>query len=74
MASHVCWLRSDLLREADGRIGSACLYQSIDPQALMEHARRVGLPCHEITPVVGRVVFRPPPPGEPAAWPARVRR
>lgn len=58
MPSEVSWLRTYALSETGGSLGSACLYQAIDPGALREHARRAGLPVDEITPVLGRLVFR----------------
>jgi hypothetical protein len=74
MANHVCWLRSDVVREDDGSIGSLCLFQAIDVQALTEHARRAGVPCDDATPVIGRVVFREEPPDGPMAMLAAARR
>lgn len=58
MPRELSWLRTFALEEADGSLGSACLYQAIDPGALREHARRAGWPADEITPVFGRLVFR----------------
>lgn len=58
MADRVSWLRSYTVREDDGTLGSVCLYQSVDAQALLEHAARVGMPADEIAPVIGRIVFR----------------
>lgn len=67
MACQVCWLNSEAVFEADGRIGSACLFQAVDARSLAEHAARAGLPADEITPVLGRIVFRDPAAPEPAA-------
>ena len=61
MPRQVSWLRSYALHEDDGALGTACLYQAIDPGALREHASRAGLPVDEITPVFGRIVFREDP-------------
>jgi hypothetical protein len=58
MAREVSWLRSYAVREDDGTLGAMCLYQGVDPQALRVHAARVGMPADEITPVIGRIVFR----------------
>ena len=54
----VSWLHSHVVREADGWLGTVCLYQGIDPTALARHAARAGLPADEIVPVLGRVVVR----------------
>jgi hypothetical protein len=61
MPRQVSWLRSYALHEDGGALGTACLYQAIDPGALREHASRAGLPVDEITPVFGRIVFREDP-------------
>ena len=66
MPQEVSWLRSYVVSEDDGTLGSVCLYQAVDPDALREHARRAGLPADEIVPVVGRVVFRDDPKLQPA--------
>jgi hypothetical protein len=58
MARELSWLRSYAVREDDGTLGTVCLYQSVDPQALRKHAERVGMPADEITTVIGRIVFR----------------
>jgi len=54
----VSWLRSYAIREIDGMLGSICLFQSVDPSALLDHAVRTGMPADEITPVIGRIVYR----------------
>jgi hypothetical protein len=58
LARRLSHLRSYTVREDAGGLGSYCLYQAADVPALLEHAERCGLPADEITPVIGRVVFR----------------
>lgn len=53
-----CWLSSHVVQEPDGRLGSLCLYQAIDAEALRVHAAEAGLAVDEITPVFGRIVVR----------------
>ena len=65
MAREVCRLRTYAVAESDGTLGTACLYQAVDPMALARHAARAGMPADEIIPVIGRIVFR----GEPQAQP-----
>ncbi len=60
IARQVCWLHSYVVREDDGTLGSVCLYQGVDAGALGRHAARAGLPADEITPVLGRIVYREP--------------
>lgn len=65
MPDQVRWIRSYVVKEADGRLGTVCIYQAIDEASLREHARRVGMPADEITPVANTVIVRADP--EPAA-------
>jgi hypothetical protein len=58
MPDRVRWIRSYVLQEEDGRLGTVCVYQATDPEAIREHARRAGLPANEITLVVRTVVVR----------------
>ena len=56
MSDRVRWIRSYIVTEANGRLGSFCIYQAKDPESIREHARRVGMPGDEIFPVVNTVV------------------
>jgi hypothetical protein len=38
-----------------------CIYQASDPEAIREHARRVGMPADAITPIVDTMIVRPDP-------------
>jgi hypothetical protein len=67
MASEVSWLRTYAVHEDDGSLGTVCIYQGVDGQALSRHAERVGMPADEIFPVIGRVLFQPDPDSQPAA-------
>lgn len=61
MSDRVRWIRSYVVRETDGRLGTVCIYQGKDEAAIREHARRVGMTADEITPVVNTVVVREDP-------------
>jgi hypothetical protein len=61
MPDQVRWIRSYVVREADGRIGTFCIYEALDPESIREHARRVGMPGNEMFPVVTTVVVRDDP-------------
>ena len=52
------WIRSYAVREADGRIGLACVFQAPDALTLRRHADAVALPAEEIVPVAGVVRCR----------------
>jgi len=61
MADKVRWIRSYVVQEDDGTLGTVCIYQAIDEQAIREHAAKVGMPANEITPVVRTVIVREDP-------------
>ena len=61
MSNQVRWIRSYVVQEADGRLGTLCIYQCIDEQAIREHARRAGLQADEVTEVVNTGVVRDDP-------------
>jgi hypothetical protein len=61
MPDKVRWIRSYVTRHEGGRIGTVCIYQASDPEAIREHARRVGMPADAITPIVDTVIVRPDP-------------
>ena len=61
------WIRSYVIAEADGTLGSACIYEASGPEAIRKHAERVGMPADEISEVGDTVVIRPDPVSEPAA-------
>jgi len=66
MADRVRWIRSYVVQEADGTLGTVCIYQATGPQAIRDHAGRAGMPADEITPVAATVVIREDP-EQPAA-------
>lgn len=61
MPDQVRWIRSYVVREPDGRIGTFCIYEAASGEAIREHARRVGMPGEEFYPVETTVVVRPDP-------------
>lgn len=61
MPDRVRWIRSYVVQEDDGQLGTVCIYQATDEEAIREHARRVGMPADEITPVARTVVVRDDP-------------
>ena len=42
MADDVRWIRSYILDEPDGTLGTVCIYQATGPEAVREHAKRSG--------------------------------
>ena len=61
MPERVRWIRSYVVQEADGRLGTICIYQASDLEAVHEHARRANLTADEVTPIVDTVIVRPDP-------------
>lgn len=61
MSSDIRWLRSYVVREEDGALGTVCIYQASSAEKVREHAERVGMPADEIAEVVDTVVVRPDP-------------
>ncbi len=61
MANDIRWIRSYVLSEPDGRVGTVCIYEASSPEAIREHASRAQLAADEIIPVADTVVVRPDP-------------
>jgi thiamine biosynthesis protein ThiC len=61
MSDDVRWIRSYVLDEGSGPVGTVCIYQASSPDAIREHAQRADLPADEIIPVVDTVIVRPDP-------------
>ena len=61
MADRVRWIRSYVVKEPDGRIGTFCIYEARDGESIREHARRVGMPGEEFYKVATTVVVRSDP-------------
>lgn len=61
MSGDIRWIRTYVVSEADGSLGTVCIYQASSPEAIRDHAGRVGMPADEITPVEATVVVRDDP-------------
>jgi len=59
--SGVRWIRSYVLAEDSGRLGSVCIYEAESPEAIRAHADAAGMPADEIVPVADSVIVRPDP-------------
>lgn len=46
MSGRIRWIRS-YVTEDGGMLGTVCIYQAPDDEAIREHARRAGLPLDE---------------------------
>ncbi len=61
MPDDIRWIRSYVLEEPDGSVGTVCIYQASSPEAIREHAGKADLPADEIVRVADTVVVRPDP-------------
>jgi chromosome condensin MukBEF MukE localization factor len=61
MPDDVAWIRSYVLSEVDGTVGTVCIYQASSPEAIRQHAAVADLPVDEIVKVADTVIVRPDP-------------
>ncbi len=66
MSDDIRWIRSYVLQEDGGSVGTVCIYQASSAEAIREHAERADLPVDEIIPLADTVVVRPDPVGDAA--------
>ncbi len=59
--SGVRWIRSYVLDEGAGTVGTVCIYEATSPEAIRRHAAAADLPVDEIIRVADTVVVRPDP-------------
>jgi len=57
----ISWIRSYVVEEQDGNLGTICIYQASDAGAVRDHAAAVGMPADEVLPVADTVIVRPDP-------------
>ena len=60
------WIRSYVLGERDGSLGTVCIYQASSPEAIRAHAKAADLPVDEIIAIADTVIVRPDPAPTPA--------
>ena len=61
MPEEVRWIRSYVLDESGGDVGTVCIYEATSPESIRTHAVKAGLPVDEIVQVAGTVVVNPDP-------------
>ena len=57
----IAWIRSYVLEELDGTVGTVCVYQASSPEAVRRHATAADLPVDEMVRVADTVIVRPDP-------------
>ena len=61
MSADIRWIRSYVLDEGAGTVGTVCIYEASSPDAIREHAKRADLPVDEIIPIADTVIVREDP-------------
>jgi hypothetical protein len=61
MPEEVRWIRSYVLDEGAGSVGTVCIYEATSPEAIRKHASLADLPVDEIIPIADTVLVRPDP-------------
>ena len=61
MSEDIRWIRSYVLDEGAGTVGTVCIYEASSPEAIREHAKRADLPVDEIIPIADTVIVREDP-------------
>ena len=61
MSEDIRWIRSYVIAEAEGGLGTVCIYQGSSPEKVREHAERAGMRADEVIEVADTVIVRPDP-------------
>ena len=61
MPSDIRWIRSYVVEEEDGSLGTVCIFQASSKEKVLEHAGRADMPATEVNPVLDTVFVRPDP-------------
>jgi len=61
MSDDIRWIRSYVLEEDGGSVGTVCIYQASSPEAIRSHANAAELPVDEIIRVADTVLVREDP-------------
>jgi hypothetical protein len=61
MPDDIRWIRSYVLSEESGSLGTVCIYQASSAEAIRKHAAEADLAVTEIIPIADTVIVRPDP-------------
>ena len=61
MSDDVRWIRSYVVQEGSGKLGTVCIYEGTSVEKVREQAERAGMPADEIELVLDTVIVRPDP-------------
>ena len=59
--SGVRWIRSYVLSEDSGEVGTVCIYEADSPETIRAHAAASEMPADDIEPILNTVIVRPDP-------------
>jgi len=63
----IAWIRSYVIAEPGGTLGTVCIYQASGVDAVRAHAKRVDMPADEVLEVADTVIIRPDPEPQPSS-------
>lgn len=63
----IAWIRSYIVKEEGGTLGSICIYQASSIDKVKEHAKRADMPADEVLEIADTVIVRPDPQPEAAS-------
>ncbi len=61
MSDEVRWIRTYVVEEDDGKLGTLCIYEGTSAEAIRRHADNTGMSADEITKVADTVIVRDDP-------------
>jgi hypothetical protein len=61
MPDDIRWIRSYVLEETSGGVGTVCVYQASSPEAIRRHAQGADLPVDRIIKVADTAIVREDP-------------
>jgi uncharacterized protein DUF4242 len=61
MSDEVRWIRSYVVEEEDGQLGTVCIYEGVSTEAIHRHAENSGMTADEVTKVADTVIVREDP-------------
>ena len=61
MSDDIRWIRSYVVHEESGQLGTVCLYEGTSAEKVREQAERTGMPADEVALVADTVIVRPDP-------------
>lgn len=61
MSDDVRWIRTYVVQEESGKLGTVCIYEGTSPEKVREQAERTGMPADEVAQVIDTVIVKPDP-------------